>query len=117
MKIKTQTLILFGLWFFLDFVLTFVGIQFLGAEESNFRAAFFYNLGWYGWLIFPVIVLFSVFIYSLLTYSGEKIINRVCDNRGKKRIGYLVPLLGIVTFSILNLYSLIHNIGVLVNGG
>jgi len=70
MKTKKIFAILFGIWL-VDFILTFVALNFLGFYELNSIARFFYDKGLYGFGLFFVINFFGIMMFSFLFHKAS----------------------------------------------
>jgi len=114
MKLKNIFLILYGIWM-IDFFTTIIGVGILGYNELNPLAKSIYNLGGYGFLIFPLITFFLISIISLSIFWGERYASYLCKKKRKKDYSFLIPLITIIVFSILEGFCIINNLFVLFN--
>ncbi len=107
LSLKNILTLIFGVWF-IDYLTTFIALNFLNLNESNPFAKMFY-VHWWGWVIFPIMAFTLLFLFSLLCYYGGKF----CDYVGKKenkKIGFIPIILGISLYFLLESYVIINNL-------
>lgn len=103
-KIKKIFLIMYGVWL-LDFLLTFIALNFLdNFYEVNPFASFFYS-HWWGWLIFPLIAMSIILGYSYLLKGT----NIYMKNELNKQINFPINF-GVLIFVIPEIVVIFHNL-------
>lgn len=106
MKTKNIFFILFGIWI-IDFLTTIISLNFLnGFQESNLISNYLYSLGFKGYLLFFLMALIFIFILSFFLLKIYSYLEKKWD---KKR-AFLIIIIPIVIFVLLELYCIINNI-------
>ena len=106
MKIKTIFLIIFSVWT-LDFFTTFIALNFLeGFYESNPIPAYFFGIGWYGWIFIFILNTIGLFLVSLFVYKTSDITSRL-RNDGE---AFFMSYCFVGTFVILEGFVIFNNI-------
>ncbi len=108
MKLKNIVGIVYGFWI-LDYLSTFVALNFFGASEGNYLPALFYA-HWWGWIIFPIIAFSILFIFSTTVYIIQNLSRRFLLNNNETDISFLISLLFILLWAILETLTTLHNI-------
>lgn len=103
MKTLKLTLIFFSIWF-VDFLTTFISLNFLGLVEGNPFPRFFYQF-WWGWIVFPIITFVLLFLIRLfINFCSRKFLME------KKITNKIFLICCIGTFFGMELVTIIGNI-------
>lgn len=114
-KLKTLFIIFLGVWT-IDFLTTLYSIEIIKiAYESNPIPALFYNLGWYGWIIFYLIIIILLFILGKITLKFKDILSKTCIKNKEKDKGWIIIIVGIILFFSLELFCIINNLYIIFN--
>ena len=108
-KLKTLFIIFLVVWT-IDFLTTIYGVAIIGTMfEANPIPAFFYSMGWYGWIIFYLIATIVFFLFSSITIYFKKILSKKCIENNKKKRGWIIVFIGITLFCTLEFLVIINN--------
>jgi len=106
MKTKSMFMILASV-FSIDFILTAVLLNFYtNTMEANPIARFFFEKGFWGFVLFYTLTLIILFLFSFF-------VKRLSHNEYNKN-PELTEKIGILTFVILELYAIINNFLILM---
>jgi len=109
-KIKTLFIIFLGVWT-IDFLTTLWGVAIIKTmDEANPIPAFFYNMGWYGWIIFYLIAMIVFFLFSLMTINFKNSLSKNYIKNNKKDRGWIIVFIGITLFCTLEFFVIINNL-------
>lgn len=85
----------------IDYLITFYGINFRGIIEGNPIMAFFYS-SWVGWILAPILAFFVLSGYSFFIHN--------ISYKEKSSYREFILHLGIFTFVVPELITIIHNL-------
>lgn len=94
-------IILGSLWI-IDFILTFIALNFFGFYELNPVARFFYEKGIYGFSIFFIMVISFIYLQSFLIYK--------CSFNKYNKKPLLTLCAGIFVFLAIEVLTILSNI-------
>ena len=105
MKSKTIFLMIFGVWF-ADFLSTFFILNFFdGFRETSKIPAYFFSLGWYGWVLCPLLCFFILFIFLLFACECSN-----WANNKKEGLGFMILYLPSCFYFISELFVIYSNL-------
>ena len=109
-KVKTLFIIFLSVWT-IDFLTTIYGVAILKTMiEANPIPAFFYNLGWYGWIIFYFISTILLLLLSFIVKHIKKIKYKESIKYNKKDNSSNIPLMLIFLFISVESFAIINNL-------
>lgn len=102
MKLKNYKvfLIISSVWF-IDFLTTVIALN-IGLYESNPIARFLYSFGFFGFVFSFVLVMISLFVYSIF-------LNKISYNKYNS-LPRFTTFLGVSIFVVLEIYTIINNV-------
>jgi uncharacterized membrane protein len=88
----------------LDIISTFICLNFFGCDESHALPRFFFNLGWYGWIVYPITILLPIFLINIL-------INKLVKNKDDsfKLLGEYIKIALYIVLTIVTIPAVINN--------
>lgn len=107
--------LLFAVIWFIDLMLTFIALSTIpGVYESNPISAFLFSFGYIGWIIDIILALICFFLYALFVKFCQKWhIKMMKKHKKKARLSWIFPIIALIVYWGLELYVIIHNIGVM----